>query len=246
MGRLRTLISIGIFACMLSSGSAFADTILPWTDTKTVWPDWGGTSGEDSLDTIGQPQITGGAVVINDAGFIKSVSYNFNNPPGWTFSRMEPGDLFLDTNADGTWDYVLSRYNTRSNSDNTNKYIPSTPPTLYGWTSSSSYLVTGSDNSGYWSGYNIRNNHPFAATGLLDSLGVGSLTGGYSNSSPVTYTLPENVVKFTGVLTFGFTENCANDVVLESVIPEPSSLLLMGTGILGLGLLGRRKLGKQN
>jgi hypothetical protein len=77
--------------------------------------------------------------------------------------------------------------------------------------------------------------------------GEGSISGGITTlpGSSLTYTLPDGGVKLDGShnLIFGIAENCANHVVLANVqVPEPGSLILLGTGLLGLAAFGRKKL----
>ena len=40
---------------------------------------------------------------------------------------------------------------------------------------------------------------------------------------------------------FWATGTCANDVVQGAVVPIPTTILLLGSGLLGFGLLGRRR-----
>lgn len=222
---------------------AAADTVIPWSDTTIYWPSWG-TAGENGQDVIGSPQISGGTIVVSDAGYLKAVTFNFAN---WNVVKMQPGDLFLDLipggSSDFGWDYFMSLYWGRSQGDLVNQFSPVVAMNavpLYAVTGNESYLVTPNSDpvTGYFANYDIRNMHPYAYTGggVPVPLGYGTVTGGY-NSSPLTFNLPaEAEVQYNGYIRFGFSENCANDVVLETIniIPEPSTIMLLG---IGMGLI---------
>lgn len=81
------------------------------------------------------------------------------------------------------------------------------------------------------------------STDLVDEMGLQLFT--INNLNPFSATF----IPFTGLsLTVcplsvcGFTPTVNSDLTLSSAIPEPSSMLLFGTGLLGLGGVLRRKL----
>ena len=235
---------------ILSISAGFADIIIPFTDIAppNYWPGYGNGTSDDGKETIGEPDISGGEIILSDDGYLKEVSFFFTE---WGFSLMKPGDLFLNTDSDPEWDYVMSLYN-RADGSNVaydsganSRYKPTTAYNnvpLYAVEEDAILLMTGADNAGYWSGYLIRNNHPFAYTGMDgNALGYGSVSGGFENDSPLTFTLPAGTLMINDSLTIGFAQNCANDPVYETVVPEPSTLIFLGSGLLILGGYLRKK-----
>jgi len=233
------------FAVAVFADPAHASSVS-FGDASKYWPGYANGTADDTRDTIGTPDLLGGAASFDDAtGHLTGVRIDYTGVFSLVASgnaRVIPGDLFLDAGSDGHWDYVV-------------KLVAGsqTPVANYASLSildvsaiaSPSYLMSGSDNSGYWSGYGIRDRHPYAWNGGGTPAGAGSLAGfnplaaGGSLAFDLGIGLPMNAS-----LTIGFAPSCANDVLLARVsapVPEPTGALIFGIGLAAV-VRGQRSL----
>lgn len=251
------LISILAFFLMVPIASA---TTIEFGDTKNYWPGWGNGSSDDNKDTMGIPDFTGGEAVISDNGYLASLKFNYTSDQSWAidyWSVLSPGDLFINvlySEQDTTWDYLVELLNETPGPNNSDPGADS-----YGLYSISQPLngdciKSGKDNQDTWSGYYIRNDHPVAldVTGEPDGLiyfdGWKTLTYVNENLSS-TFDLTNQGLSsgiYLGASDFivAWGVNCANDIVYETMnspIPEPATMLLFGSGLIGLGIFGRKR-----
>ena len=223
------------FAVAVFAGQARASSVS-FGDAAKYWQGYSNGTADDTRDTIGTPDFLGGTATFDDAtGYLTGVSINYTgyfSPVASGSARVIPGDLFLDAGSDGHWDYVV-------------KLVAGsqTPVANYASLSildvsaiaSPSYLMSGSDNSGYWAGYGIRDGHPYAWDGGGTPLGTGSLTGFNQLASGGTLVFELGIgLPMNANLTLSFSPSCANDVLIEKVsapVPEPTGALIFGIGL---------------
>jgi hypothetical protein len=219
-----------LFSIAISSQAI--GTTINFGDNANNWPGWG-TPPENSVDTIGVPDFTGGYVIV-EGDLLTSITFYYTGSTTSGWSLLEPGDLFIDVGADQTWDWVIQPVGN-----------------IYNLTSNPSYIITGNDNVGPWAGYNIRNNHPFAAILTDETLDGTAYFSGWQTLTSANQPLYSTFNGFSidigsDPFIIGWTVNCANDVVYETVnpVPEPATIFLLGSGLLGVGITLRKRFPK--
>jgi hypothetical protein len=255
MRQLLKILILSSFVCFLCASTAGAGTVS-FGDTANYWPGWNNTkngTGDDSQDTIGEPDFTGGTATFSSTGKLTGLSFTVSNPvaPSSWNANISPGDLFIDVNSDQNWDYVVHLTGISGwQAGHLSTVVGQGSYSIYAVNiplgSTSAYVLSGTDNSGLWSGFLIRDGHPVTlSNGSLPTSSYGTVDfSGWGTDPSFDFSkLPNGGLTFSN-LTIGWTVNCANDVLYEHIkpVPEPATMLLLGTGLIGLaGYRARRR-----
>ena len=164
------------------------------------------------------------------------------------YGNTELGDLFISTNGwqvmgsapyvnddytNGGWEYALVLDNHKgSTSGILNLYSANDKTKIQLSNYYDALYQFGANGVNYRSEQEVR----------FDPTGGNSLAQGnwLISGLTLTFAIPNTFYPNFNDLAFHWTQTCANDVI-EGKVPEPSTLLLLGSGLLGLALYGRKR-----
>lgn len=239
-----TSLALGLIGFGVSATNALA-TSVTFQDTVNYFPGYG-NSTDNAKDMIGTPRVSSMTVSYDNADVLESVvlklsTANLNNP---NMARRVYDSLFIDADGDRQWDYFV-RDQTDGDAGGPysfNKWAGyDIKEGLYTVKAGYDYTLVPTTAVDY------REDHPNGIEGD-DLVGTG-INADFIKWDPLTGSLIYDFSMIAQTLsitlgnsyTFAYAPWCANDVLLVSPVPEPTTMFLLGSGLLGLAGIARRR-----
>ena len=224
----------------LVTTGAWADTFFP--DETLVQEYHPGDPPGAWMDVVGPSNefdIVSATLSLQSNGYHLSILTNWQ--PGFDSQTIKTGDLFLATdNLAKNWNVAIVL--------DTNDPNRAAGTVYYNPTITTSIQLFGSGGIYYGGQYDEADPNDVPVMGTSDETGSALVQWylGYSGSLNMVDILLSDINGFDP-LSFQFlaaSATCANDVIVGTV-PIPGTLLLLGSGLLGMAGLGWRKVWKQ-
>lgn len=231
---------LALVAFLLAVGNAMANTYT-WNDNTIAWPGYENNAYPD--DQIGVPAVESITVSTYNGGDLQSVIVKMSSDarPLWDA-------LFINTARDGAggyqgWDYFVKSYGWGYGDHG---YVGES--VLYDVKEGYSYQYADRGRIGHPVGLVINTNDPVEPATepsvpntpyvLVNNSGILQSVAWDDIAYEIIYSFNRGItIGDDNSFVIAYAPYCANDVILT---PEPGTLLLLGLGLLGVGILRRR------
>lgn len=243
---MRTALTVLVFMmiAIITAGNALATDITIYDGSSTAQTGWYGMQEDQEVEPGCVPTQAWDleAFFLTDTTLTMAGGYNFIS-----YGGFDSGDLFLDisdfdSGSTYGYDYALKLDITN------NKY------SVYTLDKDSTFIKA------FY--YQNRNSNPWRYNAEIENL-IGSfslsylwglndddfetkLIGGAGTHYSISLDLSDFLVSGTEFIAH-YTMGCGNDNLMgkgTTSVPEPATLMLLGTGLLGIGLITKRKIQK--
>jgi len=241
----RIALVVGIIASLAMSQIANATTIH-FVDKTLDWPGWTATSNPTADGGSVTPNINSTDVTMNlgtpSGAQLTNVTFNLSSANYTVFS----GDLFFDKDNNGTWDYVVRALGTPLNTSAALSIYAINIPIAGTPAQNAANYVFSSDPPLPVSSYRAGIPVGLLTTPTSNPLGTGTVNY-LAGASAISFDFTQSSPLFFGQdFALGYTETCGNDVIFEKVpVPEPGTMMLLGFGLLGMAVYGKRRMNKE-
>jgi len=245
----RVLVILGIALQMAMGQTAQAGTIS-FGDNTTYWAGYPSSYAPyNTDDSINMPAYSGGFATTGLGGVLSRIDFTdvpADHTPPFEFNQyLLSGDLFIDTKADGVWDYVVKSLGAYGNQgvQQVDLYNISALNVSTDVSDASKYVYVAPGQG--------RDGQPMGLLSTAGATNLGQVTySGYYNLSGNDYSVYFDfgalaIDLLNSDFIVGYSPDCANDVILEKVpVPEPGTMVLLGIGMLGMAIFGKRRMNK--
>ena len=218
MKRITIFLMLSLLALLLCNTNSIADTTYTFADEYINWPGYEYLGHGDEIGTPLVGKMTVNTTSDSDLEYLKSITIEVTQ-------RRVNDYLFINTTgAWDTWEYLI---------EGQVKYPTTTGFAMWEVPDPKNYTYKIVNHSG------ARNGHPYSIDDLVTT--VGYLASMNYDDSILEYTFNNNKILLSDGWTIGYSPWCANDVTLGGNVPVPATLLLFGSGLIGLLGVRRRR-----